>query len=103
MLHYCLTNHFRPSLAQSMNFYINTFKKFGFTGPTNWYRARMMNFEDEKTLENPMQVIEQPSLMLTAQYDRILVPQMTDHMPAFFKNLTIEVSSLFLLLYAKRR
>ncbi|VUC26405.1 unnamed protein product [Clonostachys rosea] len=57
-------------------------------GPLNWYRTAKLNFEEEKPLSEKPTVLELPSLLVTAERDSALPPEMARNMPKHFKDLT---------------
>ena len=46
---------------QEIDYYVSQFKRSGFHGPLNWYRTRIINYNDERDL--PLN-IPQPALMV---------------------------------------
>jgi len=69
--------------------YENSFKRTGFRGGLNWYRASRMSWEDARASNVPAK-IEVPSMMITADKDIILRPEMAEPMRGFVPNLRIE-------------
>jgi pimeloyl-ACP methyl ester carboxylesterase len=65
--------------------YVAAFERTGFTGGINWYRNMDRNWETTPQHENAR--IEVPSLMVTAEWDPVLRPEMADAMPAFVPDL----------------
>jgi soluble epoxide hydrolase / lipid-phosphate phosphatase len=79
------------SLSQGeYDLYVETFKKSGFAGCINYYRTRLMNFEDEKVfLSSPEKsMILHPALIITAAKDVILSPHLSIGMEKVIPNLT---------------
>uniref|UniRef100_A0A8C6FBR0 Bifunctional epoxide hydrolase 2 n=1 Tax=Monodon monoceros TaxID=40151 RepID=A0A8C6FBR0_MONMO len=72
-----------PSLSkmvteEDIQFYVQQFKKSGFRGPLNWYRNMERNWQwGRKGLGRKILV---PALMVTAEKDFVLVPEMSKHM-----------------------
>jgi epoxide hydrolase A/B len=60
------------------------FKKTGFRGGLNWYRNIDRNWEESAGLE---QRVTQPALMITAELDVVLRPEMAEGMSAWVPNL----------------
>jgi pimeloyl-ACP methyl ester carboxylesterase len=65
--------------------FIATFEKTGFTGGVNWYRNFDRNWETAP--EIGAEKIEVPSLMVTAEWDPVLRPQMAAGMPLLVTDL----------------
>ena len=65
-------------------FFVETFKRTGFTGGINWYRNFTRNWERSASYGDR---IEAPSLMITAENDFVLAPSMSDGMEAMVPNL----------------
>jgi pimeloyl-ACP methyl ester carboxylesterase len=59
---------------QELEVFIETFETTGFTGGVNWYRNFDRNWETAP--EVGVAKIEVPSLMVTAEWDPVLRPQM---------------------------
>ncbi|HUO04243.1 MAG TPA: alpha/beta hydrolase [Candidatus Binataceae bacterium] len=64
--------------------FVRAFKKSGFRGGLNWYRNLDRNWEETAGQE---QRVEQPALMITAELDIVLRPEMAEGMKAFVPNL----------------
>ncbi|MGA7762083.1 MAG: alpha/beta hydrolase [Candidatus Binataceae bacterium] len=64
--------------------FVRAFEKSGFRGPLNWYRNIDRNWEESAGL--PAQVT-QPALMITAELDIVLRPEMANGMQARVPNL----------------
>ncbi|XP_065735445.1 bifunctional epoxide hydrolase 2 isoform X3 [Phocoena phocoena] len=79
-----------PSLSkmvteEDIQFYIQQFKKSGFRGPLNWYRNMERNWQwGRKGLGRKILV---PALMVTAEKDFVLVPEMSKHMEDWIPHL----------------
>ncbi len=65
--------------------YVDAFAKGGLTGPINYYRNFDRNWETTASLAGKQ--VTQPSLMITAEFDPILTPEMADGMEAHVPNL----------------
>lgn len=64
--------------------FLRSFKKSGFRGGLNWYRCMDRNWEESAGQE---ELIEQPALMITAELDVVLRPEMAEGMKARVPNL----------------
>uniref|UniRef100_A0A2K5LEA2 Epoxide hydrolase 2 n=1 Tax=Cercocebus atys TaxID=9531 RepID=A0A2K5LEA2_CERAT len=79
-----------PSLSrmvteEEIQFYVLQFKKSGFRGPLNWYRNMERNWKWAcKSLGRKILI---PALMVTAEKDFVLVPQMSKHMEDWIPHL----------------
>jgi soluble epoxide hydrolase/lipid-phosphate phosphatase len=64
--------------------FVSAFRKSGFRGGLNWYRCIDKNWE-----ESAAQVdrVEQPALMITAELDVVLRPEMAEGMTTWVPNL----------------
>ena len=65
--------------------FIATFEETGFTGGVNWYRNFDRNWETAP--EIGAEKIEVPSLMVTAEWDPVLRPEMAAGMPSLVTDL----------------
>ena len=65
--------------------FISTFEKTGFTGGVNWYRNFDRNWETAPEIGTAK--IEVPSLMVTAEWDPVLRPEMAAGMPSLVTDL----------------
>ncbi len=65
--------------------YVRAFERTGFTGGLNWYRNMDRNWETTPQLDGAR--IEVPSLMVTAEWDPVLRPEMAEAMPAYVPDL----------------
>jgi len=75
-----------PMLSKlEFDYYVSEYKRTGFRGGLNWYRTHKINFETEKSLSI---IINKPSLMILAERDVALPPQMADNMNSFLPHLT---------------
>lgn len=70
--------------AADFEVYVKAFEKTGFRGGLNWYRNIDRNWEESANL--PQQV-QQPALMITAELDIVLRPQMAEGMKTWVPNL----------------
>ena len=71
--------------AEELAVYERAFLRSGFTGPINWYRNMDRNWETTGHLQGAR--IEVPSLMVTAEWDPVLRPEMAAAMPGFVPDL----------------
>jgi pimeloyl-ACP methyl ester carboxylesterase len=69
--------------------YADTFARTGFTGGINWYRNIDRNWETTPALDGAR--IEVPSLMVTAEWDAVLRPELAEPMRAFVPDLEIHM------------
>uniref|UniRef100_A0A5F9D523 ADAM metallopeptidase domain 2 n=1 Tax=Oryctolagus cuniculus TaxID=9986 RepID=A0A5F9D523_RABIT len=79
-----------PSLSrivteEEIQFYVQQFKKSGFRGPLNWYRNIERNWQ--WGCKGAGRKILIPALMVTAEKDPVLVPQMSKHMEEWIPHL----------------
>jgi pimeloyl-ACP methyl ester carboxylesterase len=72
-----------------LGFYTETFERTGFTGGINWYRNIDRNWETTPELADAR--IEVPSLMVTAEWDAVLRPEMAEPMRACVSDLEIHM------------
>lgn len=80
----------QPSLSRIMTeediqFYVQQFKKSGFRGPLNWYRNINANWKWGCKASDRKILI--PALMVTAEKDVVLPPEMSKHMEKWIPNL----------------
>eukprot|EP00069_Balaena_mysticetus_P015478 bmy_22531T0 len=79
-----------PSLSkmvteEDIQFYVQQFKKSGFRGPLNWYRNMERNWQwGCKGLGRKILIL---ALMVTAEKDFVLVPEMSKHMEDWIPHL----------------
>jgi pimeloyl-ACP methyl ester carboxylesterase len=71
-----------------LDVYARAFERTGFSGGLNWYRAIDLNWEDFREIGRYRIAI--PTLMITADRDRILRPELAEPMRAWFDDLRIE-------------
>jgi pimeloyl-ACP methyl ester carboxylesterase len=64
--------------------FVQAFEKSGFRRPLNWYRNIDRNWEESAGLP---QRVSQPALMITAELDFVLRPEMTNGMQMWVPNL----------------
>lgn len=69
-----------------MAYYSQQYARNGVHGPTNWYRTRQLNFEDELELEQ--KTVSQPTLFVQALDDNVLTPEMSVGMEKYIPTLT---------------
>lgn len=84
--------------VEELDFYADQYSRNGMRGPTNWYRLRKLNFEEELTLIERRQKqaeetgdepkIKTPSLFISASRDVALPPAMSANMDMCFESLT---------------
>jgi soluble epoxide hydrolase/lipid-phosphate phosphatase len=70
--------------AEDFEVFVNAFERTGFRGGLNWYRNIDRNWEKSANLE---QRVEQPALMITAELDIVLRPEMAVGMQTWVPNL----------------
>jgi soluble epoxide hydrolase/lipid-phosphate phosphatase len=70
---------------ETFQVYSNAFRKGGLTGPINYYRNMDGNWETTTYLKG--KIITMPALMISAENDPILTPQMVDGMEGNIPNL----------------
>jgi pimeloyl-ACP methyl ester carboxylesterase len=64
--------------------FVKAFERTGFRGGINWYRNIDRNWEESAGLEHR---VNQPALMITAELDVVLRPEMAEGMSAWVPNL----------------
>jgi pimeloyl-ACP methyl ester carboxylesterase len=64
--------------------FVNAFEKTGFRGGLNWYRCIDRSWEESAGLD---QKVNQPALMITAELDPVLRPELCKGMESFVPNL----------------
>ena len=64
--------------------FVKAFEKTGFRGGLNWYRCIDRSWEESAGQE---QRVDQPALMITAELDPVLRPELCNGMEAFVPNL----------------
>lgn len=74
---------------EELDVYTAAFERTGFTGGLNWYRAMDLSWEDTRALTNF--TIDVPVLMITAENDLILRPEMAEPMRQWIPDLRIEL------------
>jgi pimeloyl-ACP methyl ester carboxylesterase len=67
-----------------MKYFVDTYKRTGFTGGINWYRNLTRNWELSKNIEQKVKV---PSLMIMAENDVVLPPSLTEGMERYVPDL----------------
>lgn len=72
-----------------VEFYAREFERNGFRGPTNWYRARRANFEDELELVSEVPaldfVFKIPAMIVMGGKDEAVPVELADGMDKFFE------------------
>jgi soluble epoxide hydrolase/lipid-phosphate phosphatase len=74
---------------EELDVYTREFERTGFRGPLNWYRAIDLNADEADPPKGPG--INLPSMMIMAQHDRILRPEMAAHMPKLIPGVRMEL------------
>lgn len=75
-----------PYLSDSdFEVFVRAFERSGFTGGLNWYRNMERNWETTAYLNGAR--VSQPALMITAEWDPVLRPQMAEGMQQWVPNL----------------
>src|SRR5438552_1808521 len=81
-----------PLLSEAeLQVYVDTFERTGFTGGINWYRNLDRNWETTPQLAGAQ--IEVPSLMITAEWDPVLRPELAEAMRGLVADLEVTVIS----------
>ncbi|XP_038055444.1 bifunctional epoxide hydrolase 2-like isoform X2 [Patiria miniata] len=77
-----------PSLLteKDLAYYVKQYKTSGFRGPLNWYRNTDQNWRD--SVKDAGRKIYAPALMVTAEKDPVLVPEMSKAMEGWVPNLS---------------
>jgi pimeloyl-ACP methyl ester carboxylesterase len=74
-----------PLLSEEeLEYFVDTYRRTGFTGGINWYRNLTRNWELSKDIEQKVRV---PSLMIMAEDDVVLPPSLTDGMERYVPDL----------------
>jgi len=68
--------------------YVRIYKRTGFRGGLNWYRAMDLSWEEERTL--PSYELDLPAMIIVSEDDPILRPEMGEASKEYAKNLRIE-------------
>ncbi len=71
-----------------LDVYAAAFERTGFRGPLNWYRAIDLSWEESRKLSDHH--IRVPAMMITAENDLILRPEMAEPMREWISDLRIE-------------
>ena len=74
--------------AEELGVYVRAFERTGFRGGLNWYRAMNLTWQEEKDRED--WTIRVPAMMVTAEKDMILRPDMAEPMRQWIPDLRIE-------------
>jgi len=69
---------------EELRYFVETYRRTGFTGGINWYRNLSRNWQLMKDVEERVNV---PSLMITAEDDVVLPPSLTDGMKRYVPDL----------------
>jgi pimeloyl-ACP methyl ester carboxylesterase len=70
---------------EELDVFVRSFERTGFTGAVNWYRNFDRNWEIAPAVGTAK--VEVPALMVTAQWDPVLRPEMAAGMPALVPDL----------------
>ncbi|KAF2477393.1 alpha/beta-hydrolase [Lindgomyces ingoldianus] len=70
-----------------LDYYVKEYSRHGIHSTLNWYRTRMVNWEEDLALQDK-KTISIPTLFVQATYDSVLKPEMSKTMEAFLPNLT---------------
>ena len=70
--------------TEDFEVFVKAFERTGFRGGLNWYRNIDRNWEESASLE---QKVNQPALMITAELDVVLRPEMAEGMEKYVPNL----------------
>ncbi|KAL8387955.1 hypothetical protein RB595_009552 [Gaeumannomyces hyphopodioides] len=75
---------------EELDFYADQYSRNGLRGPTNWYRSRKVNFDEDRELyaRGKDHKIQTPALFILATRDAALPEAMSAGMEAHFENLT---------------
>ncbi|KAH8653556.1 epoxide hydrolase [Xylariales sp. PMI_506] len=66
-------------LTQDMaEFYFQEYSRNGLHGPTNWYRTRKVNWEEELELTNKTSFIDVPAMVMMGEKDLALPPHLAN-------------------------
>jgi pimeloyl-ACP methyl ester carboxylesterase len=74
---------------EGLNYYVITYERTGFGGGNNWYRNVDRNLEEVPGLGQAK--LDLPCLMLTAEWDLALRPEMAAGMPALINDLEVHM------------
>ncbi len=66
----------RVPAEKELDYYIDTFKKYGMSGPVNWYKIRNINHAEEIAAKLPPFPSNIPCLQFPAELDAALPPAM---------------------------
>lgn len=69
------------------DYYRKGLEKNGFTGPINWYRNMVANWEEMGKLQDGIPKFDFPTLMILALNDPVLPPELANGMEFFFTDL----------------
>ncbi|TLD05239.1 uncharacterized protein PgNI_09107 [Pyricularia grisea] len=65
-----------------VDYYVKQFAARSFRGPTNWYRTRKINYEEETGMHDV--VINTPAMVVMGEQDEALPPALADGMEKWF-------------------
>ncbi|MDI1448819.1 alpha/beta hydrolase [Polyangium sp. 6x1] len=68
--------------------YVRIFKRTGFRGGLNWYRAMDLSWEEDRALSSFE--IDMPAMLVVADKDPVLRPEMAELSRPYVKNLRVE-------------
>jgi pimeloyl-ACP methyl ester carboxylesterase len=68
--------------------YVRTFKRTGFRGALNWFRAAEKSWEEDQAL--PSHNLDIPAMLIVADRDKLNPPEMAEETKALVSNLRIE-------------
>jgi pimeloyl-ACP methyl ester carboxylesterase len=74
---------------EELKYYVSAFERTGFRGGINWYRNVDRNLEEVPALGQAK--LDLPCLMLTAEWDLALRPEMAAGMPALIDDLELHM------------
>ena len=74
---------------QELAVFVEAFERTGFGGPVNWYRNFTRNWERAAGL--PQRVDDIPCLMITAELDAVLTPEMAEPMKTLVGDLEMHM------------
>ncbi|KAI1861184.1 hypothetical protein JX265_009803 [Neoarthrinium moseri] len=74
--------------AEMVDFYVREYSRNGLHGPTNWYRTRKPNFDEEKPLADIEggYKFKVPAMVVMGEKDIALPPKLADGMEVHFEN-----------------
>jgi len=69
---------------EELKYFVDTYRRTGFTGGINWYRNLARNWESSRGIEEK---VNAPSLMIMAEDDVVLPPSLTEGMERYVPDL----------------